>query len=369
MRLALSAAVLASLCAGPAFAQAFRLDDRPFAEAAGALMVTDRLRADCREASQPPLSTEIARWETTNRIPAFRAAVVEARKDATGDRIYQGLANGLEAKLSAVGPQACTYLKAWIASPNASLQASQPQVYAALGAPPARAAAPPATAARAAPAAAANASARPAAVSASAIHGYGLIQTYGMGYGGMITVKFTPAVLFRSGEILTDMDGLADPVADRRANPGHWSRWRQSAGTYEWAGESGKWHKILGNQVWTSAPATALTGRFVSVGGGGNLAVGGTTGIFLQSSYEFLPGGRVVREGTASASTEASGGGSTTRTTTASNSGRRPGRYAVQGLNLHITYDDGARETLTYMSHPKDPGIIWLNGTSYTRKG
>ena len=70
---------------------------------------------------------------------------------------------------------------------------------------------------------------------------------------------------------------------------------------------------------------------------------------------------------TITASSEASGGGSTTRTTAASQSGRRGGRYVVEGLTMRITYDDGARESLVFMSHPRDPNIIWLDGVSYVR--
>ena len=189
-----------------------------------------------------------------------------------------------------------------------------------------------------------------------------------MGYGGMITVKFEPAVLFQNGEILTDLDGLADPARDRRANPAHWSRWRQTGGVYEYATESGKWNKVLNNQVWRSTPVTSLSGRFTHVGGGGNLAMGGTDAVFTQRTFDFLPGGRVARDALASASSSVEGGGSKTSTTTASRSGQRVGRYTVQGLTLQIAYDDGSRESHTFMTYPRDPGIIWIDGAAYTRK-
>ena len=363
------AALVAAACglAGPAFGQALSLQDRGFAEAVGYMLLVDHLRARCDAADRPPLSDQLRAWDTANRTPALRRATATARQDPQGEANYRQLEDALTKTLAPLDAQACVALQSWLNSPKASLATTQPQVLAALAGP-ARAAPAPAPTARAAQASARPANATTPAASAGALHGYGLIQTYGMGYGGMITVKFQPAVLFQNGEILTDLDGLADPAGDRRANPAHWSRWRQTGGVYEYATQSGKWNKVLNNQVWRSAPVTSLSGRFTHTGGGGNLAVGGTDAVFTQRSFDFLPGGRVARDALASASSSVEGGGSKTSTTTASRSGQRVGRYTVQGLTLQIAFDDGSRESHTFMTYPRDPGIIWIDGAAYTRK-
>ncbi len=159
------------------------------------------------------------------------------------------------------------------------------------------------------------------AAAQSAITGYGLILSYGFGYGGMVIAKYEPAVLFTSGDILLDVEAMAEPQAldsDKQAHPDHWSQWRRTGATYEYRTKSGKWNQVAGNKVWATPPVAKLSGAFEHVGGGGNLAFGGTSAVFTQSTYNFQPGGRVVRRGLASAGSEVEGGGSTTRTTTAS---------------------------------------------------
>jgi hypothetical protein len=202
---------------------------------------------------------------------------------------------------------------------------------------------------------------------AKGVLGYGLIQSSGLGYGGMVTVIYKPVVLFTSGEILLDVKGLAESAgiaADRAGNPGRWSTWRKTGGKYEYAGKSGNWRPILNNQVWAEPPSAAgLQGRFVATGGTGNTALGGTSAVFVQTTYRFLPGGRLVREGLASSTSQASGASTVT-----GSKGERAGRYTIEGLTLKIVYDDGRQDSAILMTHPTDKDIIWINGIAYTRE-
>jgi hypothetical protein len=212
---------------------------------------------------------------------------------------------------------------------------------------------------------------RRATTPAGEIQGYGLIQAYGMGYGGMITVRFKPVVLFRSGDLLLDIAGLANsagPAADRRASPKHWSRWRQAGGVYQYAKSDGSWGGVHDNQVWTSPPTAKLGGVYESTGGTGSIATSGSDAVFVRSSFEFRPGGRVVRQGFAGSSTAVEAGGSRTSTVTGARQGPRAGRYSVEGMFLTIAYDDGGRERATFMTHPSDPNIVWVNGVDYVRR-
>jgi hypothetical protein len=183
----------------------------------------------------------------------------------------------------------------------------------------------------------------------------------------MVTVIYKPVVLFTSGDILLDVKSLAEPggiAADKAANPEHWSTWRKSGGKYEYVGGSGTWRPILNNQVWTQPPSAAgLQGRFVAAGGTGNVAMGGTSAVFTQTTFRFLPGGRLVREGLASSTSEASGASTVT-----GSKGERAGRYTIDGLTLTIAYDDGSSDSAILMTHPKDKDIIWINGIAYTRE-
>ncbi|HWI86312.1 MAG TPA: hypothetical protein VNT42_08335 [Sphingomonas sp.] len=316
------------------------MQERQVLESIGTLIAVDHLRARCATIDRPPLADKMRAWDAAGGAK-LRAAIGATRADPKADALYRDMEKRMAAALAPRDAQACVLLAGALAS------------------------APPATPS-AAVAMGGQAETTPSAGARSGkgIAAFGMLLNYGMGYGGMMIARYDPIVLFADGSILTDMDGLADPAADRRANPAHWSRWRQAGGRYEYLTRGGQWRSIAEDQIWKSPPdASRLAGRFTHVGGGGNLALGGTSAVFAQTSYTFLPGGRLTREGVASASSEAGD----TRTVTGSSSGARGGRYTMSGFTIEVRYDDGRRETMVLMTHPRDPNIIWLDGTSYVR--
>jgi len=320
------------------------MQDRQVLEAIGTLIAVDHLRAHCASAAQPPLADRVRTWDAAGGA-RLRSAIAATRQDPKADALYRDMERRMGAALAPHDAQACVLLASSLGTPPAP-----PGLSGATSRPPAQ------EKAGAAPPAASRPGDRIAA--------FGMLLNYGMGYGGMIVASYDPIVLFADGSILTEIKGLADPAADRRANPAHWSRWRQTGGRYEYLTRGGKWDAIPAEQVWTSPPnASRLTGRFTHIGGGGNVALGGTSAVFAQTSYTFLPGGRLTREGVASASSEAG----ETRTVTGSRSGARSGRYSIRGFTIDVQYGDGQREQMVLMTHPRDPNIIWLDGTSYTR--
>ena len=357
------------MVAGPAAAQSGGpgFGDRRFAEATAKLLITEHLWDRCPEARQTgaPLAAKLQVWEADNHAPQLRRSVETARAQPGGAALYQALQTATAQKMAPADGKACAFLTLWLASPESRMGEAAPAGFAA-GGNAAAAAAP-----RPAPTPPQPTTANPAPSLGQAVQGYGLIQSYGFGYGGMMIVNLEPAILFKSGEVATDISAVAAPgglEADRRAHPNHWTRWRQTGGVYEFATQSGKWNKFFGDKVWSTPPSMAgLRGVFTHVGGAGNLAIGGTDAVFTQSSFEFLPGGRLIRQGLASGSSEATGGGGTTRTVTNAKSGRA-GRYSVDGLTMSVVYDGGGQESLVLMTHPSDPDIIWLNGQSYTRQ-
>jgi len=325
--------------------------DKAFVTAAAQVATVDVLASHCPEAAKPGTSIHDAlqAWETRNRAGALRRMTAATYEGRTG---YQAIKDKLEERMAPVLSQSCIALSQWLAAPAAEIDAGY-RAQLAIDTPVAPSEGTPAPAKAKAP--------------VQGITGYGLIQSYGMGYGGMMVVRYDPAVLFASGDILLDVTGLADPggvAADKVAHPDHWSKWRKTGNTYEYASRSGKWNGLVNNQVWTTPPSAAgLTGRFTATGGSGNTALGGTSAIFTQTSYTFQPGGHVTREGLASATSEAG-----SASAVASGHGNRSGRFAIDGLTLTITYDDGRKDTAILMTHPTDENIIWIDGVAYTRE-
>jgi hypothetical protein len=178
-----------------------------------------------------------------------------------------------------------------------------------------------------------------------------------------------PVVLFRNGEVLSDVEGLAHREgldAHRRAKPQSWTRWRRSNGQLQLQDSKGAWRNLHYNAVYSQLPANfRLEGRYQSLSGGGTLAVGGTDSVVAWSNYVFAKDGSVVRDSDAGARAEASDAS----TVSSSAAAGRPGRYRIDGIRLLIEYADGSSESRIIVTDPSDKSAaIWLDGVGYTRR-
>jgi hypothetical protein len=198
------------------------------------------------------------------------------------------------------------------------------------------------------------------------IDSFGFDTKAGMGIGGFITTEVYPVVLFKDGSALTDVTGLNDPAAHRRANPEDWVRWRRSGGKIELMKSSG-WKAMSFSRTYVSLPAGfRLNGLFRRLSGAGNMGVGGSDSVSAVSEYRFWPDGTVVRGG--SLGSTASSGDSSVVTSSVSPNAR--GKYRIDGLTLSIRYDDGSSERRILVADPTDPKTaIWLDGKGYVQRG
>jgi hypothetical protein len=126
----------------------------------------------------------------------------------------------------------------------------------------------------------------------------------------------------------------------------------------------GAWTNLPFSAVYRRVPAGfSLSGRYQRTSGVGNIAMGGTDAVTAWQTYDFFPGGRVIKGGGAGA--QATGGDfSTISRSVAPN---RRGRYAIDGLTLVLTYDDGSTESAIIVTDPEDPKVVWLNGRDFIR--
>lgn len=200
---------------------------------------------------------------------------------------------------------------------------------------------------------------------AAAIDSFAFATRAKLGVGGHVALDIYPVVLFRSGELLTDVRGLRFAeglAAHRAAHPKAWSRWRREGGQLQVL-KGGEWTKLPFNRTYARLPADLrLAGKFRSTTGSGNVAVGGDQAVTAVDEYRFSPDGRVVRSGTVGSSSGAGGTSVVTRV----GPNERSGRYRVDGLLLRIDYDDGSREQRVLITDPDKPGgAMWLDGESY----
>lgn len=208
----------------------------------------------------------------------------------------------------------------------------------------------------------------PAAHLADRIDSFGFDTCMRMGVGGFLSVSACPVVLFKDGHALTDVEALlapGGPQAHRQAHPKDWTRWRRDGADIQLQKKNG-WEKLGFRKTYGSLPKDfRLDGRYRSLTGTGNLAVGGTQTVAAWRDYRFFPDGTVSREGGAGGRAESGN----TSVVTGGRAAGRAGRYRIDGLLLTITYDDGSSERRVVITDPSDPkSAIWLDGNGYVRR-
>ncbi|MCW5620235.1 MAG: hypothetical protein KIS79_03915 [Burkholderiales bacterium] len=184
--------------------------------------------------------------------------------------------------------------------------------------------------------------------------------------GGMVSVDIYPVVLFRNGDALQEIAQIdpahIDPSVRRG---GAWTRWRRANGKLEIEGKQG-WEALAFQRTYSTLPPDfRLDGLFRSLSGAGTATVGDTTAAAAWSAYRFFTDGRVIRGPGAGASAELQDAS----VAAGSMAPERRGRYRIDGLTLHIVYDDGREERTLFVTDPALPNsTIWIDGVGYARR-
>ena len=335
-------------------------DDTPaaLAQAAVILNVFDRLDAGCAGRYSDEQREQLQRWQAANDVDTLRAQLPALRADAALaaklDRSAQQIVQVARSK----GASDCVAAAALTKLPDAQFGRVAM----------ARAAAPvaPTSSSPREPAMEAPAPVPPATL--AQIDSFAFATRPKMGLGGFIALDIYPVVLFKGGELLTDVRSLrfaGGLAAHRAAHADAWTRWRREGGQLQWL-KAGQWAKLPFSKTYARLPADLrLTGHFRSVGGTGNVALGGAQSVTVVDEYRFSADGRVLRSG-AVGSTAAAGD---TSVATRGGPGERAGRYRVDGLLLRIDYDDGSQEQRVLIADPGQPGgALWLDGESYVER-
>lgn len=315
----------------------------------------DRLDAGCAGRYSAAQQAQLQRWRDEQAVDAVRERIHAWRASAGTTATLDSAATRIVQLARSQGASDCSAALALAQLPEAQFSRSAP-----LAPPPREATAP----APSAPSARTEPPAAPGADVAD-IDSFGFATRPKMGLGGFIALDIYPVVLFKNGELLTDVRGLRHAgglAAHRAAKPDAWSRWRRHGGQLQ-ALKGGQWTALPFSKTYARLPADlALNGHYRSTAGTGNLAAGGNQSVTVVDEYRFSPGGRVLRQGTVGSTAQAGG----TAVATHGGPGERAGRYRMDGLLLHIDYDDGAREQRVLITDPDKPGgTLWLDGAAY----
>lgn len=340
--------LLASLA--PALAAEPPSADAALIQAGVVLTTFDRLDAACAGGYSSAEREQVMRWQADNAVDTLRARLPELRQNAARAAQLERAADQIVQMVRSKGASECTAAASLTRLPDAQFSRPAP----ALATPPA-----PSPAAPPVPV--------PAATLAQ-IDSFAFATRPKMGPGGFIALDIYPVVLFKSGELLSDVRGLRHAqglAAHREAHPEAWSRWRHAGGKLQQM-KAGQWADLPFNKTYARLPADLrLAGRFRSTSGVGNVAMGGSQAVTRVDEYRFSADGGVVRSGVVGSTASAGG----TSVVTRGGPGERSGRYRVDGLLLRIAYDDGTQEARVLITDPDKPGgALWLDGESYVER-
>lgn len=176
-------------------------------------------------------------------------------------------------------------------------------------------------------------------------------ESWVMGYGGAMVLKYRPIVLFTDNTYTTDTDGAVNGKGTIAG------RWRERGGRITLIAPDGKERQertVPGPRP--AKPRQTLSGRYSSfsgLGGGGT----GTTAVVAWSGFDFAGDGTVSIGGGSGSSTPASDANASV--VTRSQAKPKTARYALDGYTINFRFDDGSvRKQLFYFMGSKDNVIV-----------
>lgn len=344
-------------------------DDAAAIEAAILLATFDRLERDCAARGGPDTkqAARIAEWQREQNVEDVRSRVAALTdRPFQRDQVEKG-ASAVAAAVAGKKVSPCAAMVALSQTPDARfprLREDEAPKSAGAAAPSAAADEPPSGDVSQVEGAAPD----PTQVLAQ-IDSFGFMTRATVGVGGFVGLEVVPIVLLRSGDALRDVKALHHPgglEAHRRAMPKKWTKWRRESGVLQTREEEG-WTALPFQTTYARLPdSLRLDGQFRHLSGTGNVAVGGTQSVAAWTQYRFETDGRVVR-GNGAGATASAGDASVA---TAGKGAGKTGRYRIDGLTLHIRYDDGTEERRVLILDPKPPvKALWLDGVGYVRRG
>jgi hypothetical protein len=214
------------------------------------------------------------------------------------------------------------------------------------------------------PVAVSNGATTQAPIDHSALEGVYMDQVYGVGFGGMTTIDFQSYAVFKDGSICKDIATIAHGRGGKfAAGCGQWTR---AGNGFNVRWPNGKTEKLDGETFYRTFPAEkgeTLNGQYRTLGGGGNVALGGNAWVMASEMFVFSPDGTFTTE-------RASGGGNTGVATRArSGSG---GTYALDRHTIELRFNDGRVMRNGFFFFPakgvKTRDAIGLGGSVYNLK-
>jgi hypothetical protein len=188
----------------------------------------------------------------------------------------------------------------------------------------------------------------------ASLEGIYLEQTTGYGVGGGLSIDFDSYAVFQDGTISRDLNAALGGTGDR--DPERWGRWQRNGSGFNVTWNNGKTTTLGGKlfyKTFAAASGDSLEGRYSTIGGGGNTALGGNVLTASWQNFTFYRDGRFEQ------------GGSNR------NSAAVTGNYRLDGHRIELRYSNGQTVRTGFYFFPnkgqKTADSIAIGNSIYSR--
>ncbi|HUP10987.1 MAG TPA: hypothetical protein VM187_02200, partial [Niastella sp.] len=190
----------------------------------------------------------------------------------------------------------------------------------------------------------------------------------GVGVGGMVTIEYRPYLLLQDGSVYrypTVAPYDLDVAASKAAEPKKWGTWKLEGKIMSVTlPEKGvmKTERWDGDWFWAKAPVAneKIKGAYMTIGGGGNTAMGGNTMIVYSSNINFNEKGQFTMKKT--------GGGTNTDfdvSSSAYSNSNAAGTYKLNGYSIEMRYNNGQVVRKLFYFYPDSRTTFGIGDDAY----
>jgi hypothetical protein len=202
----------------------------------------------------------------------------------------------------------------------------------------------------------------------SEIRGIVINAESGIGVGGMVTIEYRPYLLLQNGSIYrypTVAPYDLNVAASKTTEPNKWGTWKLEGKTLVVTlPEKGvmKTERWSGDWFWAKAPVAneKIKGAYMTIGGGGNTAMGGNTMIVYSSNINFNDKGQFTMKKT--------GGGTNTDfdvNTSAYSNSNAAGTYKLNGYSIEMQFNNGQVVKKLFYFYPDSRTTFGIGDDAY----
>jgi hypothetical protein len=199
------------------------------------------------------------------------------------------------------------------------------------------------------------------------IKGVVINQEYGVGVGGMMIVEYRPYLMLTNGTVYKWPDVAPydlDVAASKTAEPNKWGTWKLQGKTLvvqlpeKGVMKEERWD----HWFWTKMPNAneTIKGAYMTIGGGGNTALGGSTMVYYSSNINFNSKGQFTMK--------KSGGGSNSDfdvSTSAYSNSNFAGTYKLNGYSIEMRFNNGQVKRNLFYFYPDSRTTFGIGDDAY----